>query len=77
MFLGPLHNISVRTVACSHGVVGAASPVQLKAWTKPILVRIGTTRENLLIIILKNTFLLENSFLKIVSYLKFNLILTM
>ena len=38
IFLGPLHNMSVRTVARSHGVVGAASPIQLKPWTKPALV---------------------------------------
>ena len=37
LFLGPLHimNMSVRTVACSHGVVKATSPVQLELWTKP------------------------------------------
>ncbi|GMN66798.1 hypothetical protein TIFTF001_035859 [Ficus carica] len=35
------NNISVRTVARSHGVVGAASPVQLKPWTKPDLVQVG------------------------------------
>ncbi|GMN47508.1 hypothetical protein TIFTF001_016677 [Ficus carica] len=27
----------------SHGVVGVASPVQLKPWTKPVLVHVGTT----------------------------------
>ncbi|GMN36653.1 hypothetical protein TIFTF001_042484 [Ficus carica] len=39
--IGPLHSISVRIVARSHGVVGAASPVQLKPWTKPDLVQVG------------------------------------
>ena len=27
---GPLYNMSARTVACNHGVIGAASPIQLK-----------------------------------------------
>ena len=58
-FLGPLHNMSVRTVARSHEVVGAASPIQLKPWTKPVLLQIDTTQENLLNIILENSFLLE------------------
>ena len=38
LVLGPLPNLGVRTVMRNHGVVGAASPIQLKPWTKPTIV---------------------------------------
>ena len=43
IFLGLLHNICVRTVVRCHRVVGAASPIQLKPWTKPDLEQVGMT----------------------------------
>jgi len=58
IILGPLHNMSVCTMARSHGVVGVASPVQLKPWTKPDLGQVSTTQGNLL-----------PSYLKLVSHL--------
>ena len=38
LVLGTSLNLGVRTMTCSHGVIGAANPIQLKPWTKPALV---------------------------------------